>query len=633
MLNTDGKTDAWTQSMYFVSTDAATSTSTYTIDVSAGNTAIVGKPFVVHDSGGTRVYCGMLAGRQYSGTPSVVTAVIKFTGVSKVNFDVLTNAVRVAFIKMVKAEAEKGIVAGVQASVTIVRTADSTRRRRLLATSTEVEFTVSVPDAGGLSPDALAAKLGEYVEDGGGLESDINAELATTAPSESVTTDVLSAPAALSSPTTPGDGAGDDPMLIVYISAGVGAAVLLVVVVVAIVVVIVVVVSVQGKKQERLNIALSDTGVEMGDIAAEKNGPLQATAVARSDANSPAEEQAPSATCVAAAESTAPLADPSEAERGGVKVVAAQEPPASTSVTTKEPPASAAVATNEPPASAAVATPASAAVATVTSSPAEDHDMKHFLDGAWFTKAECVAHYGGSVEYDGAPADMGEWFYDDVDHAGDVHGPFMLSKLQSWAAEGHFAVSDLIRNGRDGSPIALSAALGIAEQAGEWFYDDHANPGEVHGPFTRSKLEGWVAAGHFSGSDLVRKGRDGEPIALSKVLGAAEEPAKWFYDDHETPGEVHGPFTRTQLSGWIADGHFTGEDLVRDGREGSPVTLAVAFGEEAVWFYDDHEHPDEKHGPFVLSQIQGWLVDGHFSEADLIRNGREGAPIAIKDAR
>ena len=219
----------------------------------------------------------------------------------------------------------------------------------------------------------------------------------------------------------------------------------------------------------------------------------------------------------------------------------------------------------------------STAVAALAAPGVEDHDTKHFVDGAWFTKAECIAHYGGSDEYDGAPADTGEWFYDDVTHAGEVHGPFILSRLQSWASEGHFAVSDLIRNGRDGSLIALSAALGIAEQAGTWFYDDVTHA-----------------------------------------------------------GEVHGPFTRTQLSGWVADGHFTGSDLVRDGPEGSPVTLAAALGEvaeDAVWFYDDHEKADEKHGPFILSQLLGWVAEGHFNDSDLIRNGRDGAPIAIRDAR
>ena len=66
-MNTDGITDAWTQSMFFVGTDAATSTSTYTIDLAAGNTAIMNHPFVIHDSSGTRVYCGMVEGRQHTG--------------------------------------------------------------------------------------------------------------------------------------------------------------------------------------------------------------------------------------------------------------------------------------------------------------------------------------------------------------------------------------------------------------------------------------------------------------------------------------------------------------------------------------------------------------------------------------
>ena len=65
MLNVDGTTDAWTAKMAFVKTEGAIST--YYIDVPSGNTAVLDKPFVVHDSTGVRVSCGLLRPRQYSG--------------------------------------------------------------------------------------------------------------------------------------------------------------------------------------------------------------------------------------------------------------------------------------------------------------------------------------------------------------------------------------------------------------------------------------------------------------------------------------------------------------------------------------------------------------------------------------
>ena len=76
MLNVDGTTDAWTAKMTFVKTVG--SVSTYYITFANGNTAVLDKPFVVHNSDGVRVSCGVLRSRQYSGALySLPTAQVK----------------------------------------------------------------------------------------------------------------------------------------------------------------------------------------------------------------------------------------------------------------------------------------------------------------------------------------------------------------------------------------------------------------------------------------------------------------------------------------------------------------------------------------------------------------------------
>jgi hypothetical protein len=127
---------------------------------------------------------------------------------------------------------------------------------------------------------------------------------------------------------------------------------------------------------------------------------------------------------------------------------------------------------------------------------------------------------------------------------------------------------------------AAGEALSTSE-SDEWFWDDYEHPGEVCGPCSTPQLQGWVEAGHFSGSNLVRKGREGAPVAVSDALGHVDV-AEWFYDDDTNPDGMHGPFTRAKLRGWVEAGHFRGSDLVRKGREGAPVALEDAIDRPSV---------------------------------------------------
>ena len=59
-------------------------------------------------------------------------------------------------------------------------------------------------------------------------------------------------------------------------------------------------------------------------------------------------------------------------------------------------------------------------------------------------------------------ADDDDWFYTDEDDEALLHGPCSIADLQSWAKDGHFALTDLVRRGRTGAPVELSSVLHAA---------------------------------------------------------------------------------------------------------------------------------------------------------------------------
>ena len=58
--------------------------------------------------------------------------------------------------------------------------------------------------------------------------------------------------------------------------------------------------------------------------------------------------------------------------------------------------------------------------------------------------------------------DGDNWFYTDDDDETLLHGPYTVAELQEWATAGHFALSDLVRRGRTGTPVELSSVLDAA---------------------------------------------------------------------------------------------------------------------------------------------------------------------------
>ena len=92
-------------------------------------------------------------------------------------------------------------------------------------------------------------------------------------------------------------------------------------------------------------------------------------------------------------------------------------------------------------------------------------------DGSAYTKEEFIGHYGGLDEWlaaerfrvvSAAAGKDDDWFYTDDGDEALLHGPCSIADLQSWAKDGHFALTDLVRRGRSGAPVELSLVLHAA---------------------------------------------------------------------------------------------------------------------------------------------------------------------------
>jgi len=100
-----------------------------------------------------------------------------------------------------------------------------------------------------------------------------------------------------------------------------------------------------------------------------------------------------------------------------------------------------------------------------------------------------------------------------------------------------------------------------------WFYTDVDDEALLHGPYTVAELQEWVTGDHFAITDLVRKGRTGTPVELSSVLDAAAGDASngavsdstgsednWFYVDADDEAVLHGPHNIAELQEWFDGG-------------------------------------------------------------------------------
>ena len=59
--------------------------------------------------------------------------------------------------------------------------------------------------------------------------------------------------------------------------------------------------------------------------------------------------------------------------------------------------------------------------------------------------------------------------------------------------------------------------------------------------------------------------------------------------------------------------------------------LENPLSDEKNWFYPDDDDDQIIHGPFTLEEFKGWMKDGYFAEDYIIRHGRVGEPVPLSD--
>ena len=91
------------------------------------------------------------------------------------------------------------------------------------------------------------------------------------------------------------------------------------------------------------------------------------------------------------------------------------------------------------------------------------------------------------VECDDTHAHVSGWFYEAVDDASVLHGPFSLAVLREWLIGGDIQSSNVVRHGRDGDDVALSTLLRMADDG---LYYTRAEFVEFFG-----RADEWSAAG------------------------------------------------------------------------------------------------------------------------------------------
>ena len=223
-------------------------------------------------------------------------------------------------------------------------------------------------------------------------------------------------------------------------------------------------------------------------------------------------------------------------------------------------------------------------------------------------------HDAAGGDADPAVREAGDdnWFYTDADDKNLLQGPHSGAQLQEWVEGGHFALTQLVRNGRTGDLVELASALHVAPAAAgdasaatgtdsdlmgtddNWFYTDKNDEALLHGPFSVADLQEWVTDGHFALNNFVRNGRTGTPVELSSVLlaepvaaagsasrGAASDSTgkddNWFYVDADDEAVLHGPHNIAELQEWFDGGHLQLTQPVRHGRTGDLVELSSAL--------------------------------------------------------
>ena len=73
---------------------------------------------------------------------------------------------------------------------------------------------------------------------------------------------------------------------------------------------------------------------------------------------------------------------------------------------------------------------------------------------------------GSERAADTPSAASAQWYYEDVNDASKLHGPFTVDELQAWVDDGALEEDMLLRDGIDGASISLASLL----RAQEYFF-------------------------------------------------------------------------------------------------------------------------------------------------------------------
>ena len=98
---------------------------------------------------------------------------------------------------------------------------------------------------------------------------------------------------------------------------------------------------------------------------------------------------------------------------------------------------------------------------------------------------------------------------------------------------------------------------------------------------------------------------------------------RWFFADHNVPDIVHGPFTLEEYHEWYTGGHFAIDQPIHLGDGGPTIELKEAFQEEAWWFAD-FDGSGSMSGPYALTLLKEWQMEGRVKEDQELRLGESG---------
>jgi hypothetical protein len=123
-------------------------------------------------------------------------------------------------------------------------------------------------------------------------------------------------------------------------------------------------------------------------------------------------------------------------------------------------------------------------------------------------------------------------------------------------------------------------------------------------------------------------------VELSTVLHASEvsiatagvDPSAkiWFFTDHNDPDIVHGPFPLEEYHEWYTGGHFAIDQPIHLGDGDLTIELKEAFQEAAWWFVADFDGSGSMGGPYTLTLLQEWQIEGRVEDDQEMRLGERG---------